>query len=159
MRNRKLWLLIFFILVMVVIYPRNNTAKMKAFEYDNINFGFRLAAGCGRCLYEAEDRGWFGDGEVYTVWQIEDIKPLLEKLNWKSGKPFQHELFVTATSLIELDKYYYPKDLNQRGWYYYIGCDKDGYDDDRMLLILVPQARLGDGVQYQHLLFIVELYS
>lgn len=84
---------------------------------------------------------------------------MLDKLNWQSGQPFQHELFQTVTDLTELDTYYLPNDLKQQGWYYYIGQDKDGYEDDRMLLILVPEVKMGDGLQYKHLLFIVELYS
>ena len=162
LKNKKVWLLILLELLVVLFITyqcHGGTERTRTFQYDNNNFAFHLEAGRGNCLYEAEDRGWFGDGEVYTVWQIEDIKPLLDKLNWQSGQPFQHELFQTVTDLTELDTYYLPNDLKQQGWYYYIGQDKDGYEDDRMLLILVPEVKMGDGLQYKHLLFIVELYS
>lgn len=95
------------------------------------------------------------------VWQIEDSQQLLQDIDWaEEGQPFQQQLFqeVVQSESLDVDRYYLPQDWEHEG-YYYQTIDADGYGDDQLLLIFLPQGKLGDGLQYKNLLFVIERYS
>lgn len=162
-KQKKLWLLILIeaCVVLFIAYQCSDYAVSKpTLDYVNESFAVNLSDEQGHQLYNESKRGWFGDGDVYSVWQFEDSEQLMQAVEWKSGKAFQQPLFqsIVQATFLEVDGYYLPRDLDQDA-YYYECIDKEGYGDDKLLLVFTPQVKLGDGLQYKNLLFVVEYYS
>lgn len=160
-KNKKVWLLLLVELAIVLFIGYQCHASFSpSFQVINTNFDVQLSEKSGHQLYSESERGWFGDGDVYSVWQFEDTEPLMQAVEWKTGKAFQQPLFqsIVQATFLEVDGYYLPRDLDQEA-YYYECIDKEGYGDDKLLLVFAPQVKLGDGLQYKNLLFVVEYYS
>ncbi len=107
-------------------------------------------------LHYHNTQGWFGDGEEYSVWQYNDTETLLQAVEWSQGAAFRHDVFtkVTTEGIEQPDGYSLPREMDQEVSYYY-----QDDNDNELLLIYAPEARLGDGVTYQNLLFVAAWYS
>ena len=119
------------------------------------NFGVEIPDSGATRLYNYNTQGWFGDGEVYTVWQYSDAEELMQALDWRNGQAFQHETFVDVTTFSEEkpEGYFLPREVDQEVYYYH-----QDDDDNRLLVIFAPEVKLGDGKYYDNLLFIAEWY-
>lgn len=164
-RNKKVWLLILIeVCVILFIAAQLTPNEKQAAQLGSAlqeNFAVVLSDESMNCLYQKENRGWLGDGEGYSVWQVTDSQQLLQEIDWIEGaQPFQQQLFqeVVQSESLDVDRYYLPQDWEHEG-YYYQTIDADGYGDDQLLLIFLPQGKLGDGLQYKNLLFVIERYS
>lgn len=136
-----------------VLYPSPNLDHVQK------NFNVSLPTERANCLYKINSQGWFGDGENYSVWQYEDAVELQNLLPWQAGKGFQQPLYQQITEQMKPEGYYLPRQLEQDCYYYLQEYDADGRDDDRLLCIYAPQVKLGDGLRYQNLLFVLECYT
>lgn len=128
-------------------------------EHVRKNFGISVTTEQANRLYEKNTQGWFGDGEIYSVWQYDDGAVLETLLPWQQGNGFQQQLYQQVVKANEPDAYYQPRALGQDVFYYLQDHDADGHGDDQILFIYTPQITLGDGLQYKNLLFVLEWYS
>ena len=164
-RNKKVWLLIL-IEVCVILFiaaqliPSGKQAPQLGSALQE-NFAVVLPDEPMNCLYQKWNQGRLDDGNVYSVWQMEDSQQLLQEIDWIEGaQPFQQQLFqeVAQSESLDVDRYYLPQDWEQAG-YYYQTVGADGHGGAQLLLIFLPQGKLGDGLQYKNLLFVIERYS
>lgn len=123
------------------------------------NFALDISTEHANQLYNKNTQGWFGDGEIYSVWQYDDSAILEGLLPWQQGKGFRQQLYQQVVSHAQPDSYYLPFESEQEVYYYLQEFGADGYTDNKILIIYAPQIKLGDGLQYKNLLFILEWYS
>ncbi len=128
-------------------------------EHVRKSFGIAVPTAQANQLYRINTQGWFGDGEIYSLWQYPDDARLENLLPWQQGQGFQQPLYHQVVKAAEPSKYYRPVTLDQDVFYYLQDHDADGHSDDQILLIYAPQITLGDGLQYKNLLFVLEWYS
>ena len=121
------------------------------------NFGIPVTTEQANRLYEKNTQGWFGDGEIYSVWQYDDGAVLETLLPWQQGNGFQQQLYQQVVKAAEPDAYYQPRALEQDVFYYLQNHDTDGHGDDQILFIYTPQITLGDGLQYKKFIVCVRV--
>lgn len=77
-------------------------------EHVRKNFGITVTTEQASQLYEKSTQGWFGDGEIYSVWQYNDGAVLENLLPWQQGDGFQQQLYRQVVTAAEPDAYYLP---------------------------------------------------
>lgn len=162
-KEKKLWLLFFVeaAIILFIIYQITVGLHPKP-TLDHLNSNFKVSIPVEQInrLYETNDRGWFGDGDRYSVWQCQDDAPFITQASeWHQGQAFQQDLFTLVKDRLQPDGYFLPRELQQEDCFYLIAEDAEGYGDDQVLLIYTPQVKLGDGLYYKNLLFVIEWYS
>lgn len=160
-KQRKLWLLFFVeaIIILFIIYQvRVGLHQKPTLDYVNDNFNISIPVKQMNCLYQIDNWvAWAGDGFFYSVWQCEEDAPLIAQAQqWQQGQAFQQDLFITVVDDLTPDGYFVPRELQQNNCYYLIAKDARGLN--QILLIFTPQVKLGDGLQYKNVLFVIEKY-
>lgn len=158
-KKRLLLFLVEGLILFLIFWPVYTELHDTPNNYIQRNFALDLSQKHANQLYTKNTQGWFGDGEIYSVWQYDDATVLEEMLPWQQGKGFQLQLYQQVVRWAQPDSYYLPYESEQEVYYYLQEFDADGRTDDKILLIYAPQVKLGDGLQYKNLLFTSEWYS
>lgn len=150
---------VFFLLLVVIIlwicflphFMDNETLQ----ERIERKFAIQLSTDDANELYYASEWDDFGNGAIYSVWQYQSAKPLLQMAEWKERNVTDFsELYNETYETAQVEPYYRIQDKDTI--VYSTGQWDEKYDDE-LILIYAPEVQMGDGLKYKNLLFIIEV--
>ncbi len=150
---------VFFLLLVVIIlwicflpYVMDNETLPERVER---KFSIQLPTEDANELYYASDWDDFGNGAIYSVWQYQSAKSLLQMEEWDEGNVIDFlELYNKTYETAQVESYYRIQDEDT---IIYSTGRRDEKYDDVLVLIYAPEMRMGDGLKYRNLLFIIEI--